>query len=261
MGNSNTSAYTPSMRVVSLVPSWTETLLSCGVNVVGRTRFCVHPAGQVGAIPAVGGTKDLKREELATLKPDIVIVDKEENLPFMAEEGSRWRTHITHVEAADDVPAELDRLRDVLGNETLGSLANEWREELDHPSFPNARVETLPGILNWIRHPEEEPEVLLYLIWRGPWMAISRNTFVGSMLSQLGFGGRIPTFEAKYPKVDLGNYDPRKTLLLFSSEPYPFGHRKQELAGLEFPSALVDGEAYSWFGERSLRFLQNARRS
>jgi iron complex transport system substrate-binding protein len=248
------------MRVVSLVPSWTETLLTSGVNVVGRTRFCVHPAEQVAGIPAVGGTKDLKREELLALKPDLLIVDKEENLPFMAEEGSGWRVHVTHVEAADDVPEELDRLGGVLGNAKLKGMAQEWREELDHPSYPDPRVEHLPGVQEWIRRPREEPETLLYLIWRGPWMAISRNTFVGSMLSQVGFGGRLPTFQKKYPKIDLSDYDPRKTLLLFSSEPYPFGLKKQELSALDFPSALVDGEAYSWFGERSLRFLQASRR-
>lgn len=246
------------MRVVSLVPSWTETLLHCGVNVVGRTRFCVHPRELVGAVPAVGGTKDLKLEELIALKPDLVLVDKEENLPFMAETHG-WQTLITHVEKADDVPEELERLARTLGNEALGGLAGEWREELEHPAYPAARIENLPGVLEWIRRPDSEPETIVYLIWRGPWMSVSRNTFVGSMLSQVGYGGRLPPFEQKYPKIDLGAFDPKKTLLLFSSEPYPFGHKKQELLGLDFPAALVDGEAYSWFGLRSLRFLQGLR--
>ena len=246
------------MRVVSLVPSWTETLLSCGVNVVGRTRFCVHPHERVGAVPAVGGTKDLKLEELIALKPDVVLVDKEENLPFMAESHG-WKTICTHIEKADDVPDALDLLSRTLANQPLADLAAEWRAELEHPAYPAPRIENLPGVLEWIRRPETEPESIVYLIWRGPWMAISRNTFVGSMLSQVGYGGRLTAFEEKYPKVDLGAFDPSKTLLLFSSEPYPFGHKKQELMGLDFPAALVDGEAYSWFGLRSLRFLQGLR--
>ena len=67
------------MRVVSLVPSWTETLLACGVNVVGRTRFCIHPAEKVESIPAIGGTKDLNRESLSELKPDLLLLDEPTN--------------------------------------------------------------------------------------------------------------------------------------------------------------------------------------
>lgn len=245
------------MRVVSLVPSWTETLLACGVNVVGRTRFCVHPDSAAG-LPAVGGTKDLKVAELAALKPDLVIVDKEENLPFMAE-AHGWKTHVTHVRSADDVPHELDTLAAILGNAPLAKLAEEWRQELAAPAYPQTKAENLPGVIQWIRPPTGEPETLLYLIWRGPWMAVSRDTFVGSMFTQVGFGGRLPQFPERYPKVDLGSFDPRTTTLLFSSEPYPFGKKIAELGALDFASALVDGEAYSWFGIRSLRFLQKQR--
>jgi hypothetical protein len=243
------------MRVVSLVPSWTETLLECGVEVVGRTRFCVHPSPQVEKIPIVGGTKDLDAEKLAQLKPDLVLVDKEENLPWMAESHD-WKVHCSHVESTDDVPRELDWLANFLGSQRLALLAAEWREQLDHPAYPHPHVAELPGVLQWTRIPKQEPEVILYLVWRSPWMAVSRQTFVGSMLTQLGFGGRLPNFTEKYPKIDLGKYDHEKTLLLFSSEPYPFARKPQELLSLDFPSAIVDGEAYSWFGYRSLRFLQ-----
>lgn len=114
-------------------------------------------------------------------------------------------------------------------------------------------------MLEWLKPPEREPERLLYLIWRGPWMTVSRDTFVGSMLSNVGYGGRLPSFAEKYPKIDLADFDPATTTLLFSSEPYPFEKKKKELRALDFPSALVDGEAYSWFGVRSLRFLRQAR--
>jgi len=79
------------------------------------------------------------------------------------------------------------------------------------------------------------------------------------MLTQVGYGGWLPAFPEKYPKIDLADFDPAKTLLLFSSEPFPFGKKKKELLSLDFPSALVDGESYSWFGVRSLRFLQGQR--
>lgn len=241
------------MRVVSLVPSWTETLIECGVNVVGRTRFCIHPQNN---IQVVGGTKDLKREELEKLRPDLVLLDKEENLPEMATD---LPIHLTHVEKTDDVPEELDRLAARLKNQQLRDLAEAWRAQLSHPAYPQKKIADLPGVLEWIKKPVQEPEQILYLIWRGPWMTVSPQTFVGSMLTQVGYGKRLPQFSEKYPKIDLGNFDPEKTPLLFSSEPYPFGKKKQEMQSLDFPSALVDGEAYSWFGVRSLRFLQGLK--
>ncbi|MGE3260206.1 MAG: helical backbone metal receptor [Bacteriovoracia bacterium] len=239
------------MRVVSLVPSWTETLIECGVDVVGRTRFCVHPPNY---IKIVGGTKDLDKILLEELNPDLLILDKEENLPEMANR----KNHVTHVEKADDVPAELERLAEILQNPKLARLAQEWTEELAHPYFPQPAAK-IPGITAWIKRPEQEPEQILYMIWRGPWMAVAPHAFVGSMLTHLGYGAKLQVQEEKYPKIDLENYDPQKTLLLFASEPYPFAKKKRELQALAFPSAIVDGEAYSWFGVRSLRFLQKLR--
>jgi iron complex transport system substrate-binding protein len=246
------------MKVVSLVPSWTETLLESGVNVTGRTRFCVHPGRAVAEIPVVGGTKDLDLEALKALKPDLLIVDKEENLPWMAQVPCP--VYVSHVTSTDDVPRELDAMSAILKNRALASLAEEWRTELAHPDYPRERVRELPGVLEWLTEPASEPENIIYLVWRAPWMGVSRDTFVGSMLTQVGFGGRIPSFPEKYPKLDLGKFDPQKTMLLFSTEPFPFAQKKAELRGLGFQAALIDGEAYSWFGARSLRFLQHSRK-
>lgn len=243
-------------RVVSLVPSWTETFLDCGVNVVGRTRYCVHPP-YARAIPAVGGTKDLQLEELKALRPDIVVVDKEENLPWMAEEHG-WSTVVTHASSVAAMPGELERLSRLLLNEKLEGLAGEWRGVLRKPFAPGRKVARLPGVLDWWRKPAGEPERALYMIWREPWMAVAGDTFVGSLLAHLGYGHLLPSFPKKYPEVDLAHFDPSRTLLLFSSEPFPFARKKAELAALGFPCALVDGEAYSWFGLRSLRFLQRS---
>lgn len=243
------------MRVVSLVPSLTETLLECGVEVVGRTRFCVHPLS-AHAIPVVGGTKDLDLSLVEGLKPDLLLLDKEENLPWMAE-ARAWKVHCTHVESVGDMPREVEVLGALLGNTELRRQAEEWGAVLSAPR-KNGRVEELPGVLEWIQKPAQEPAQILYMIWRNPWMAVAKNTFVGSMLAHAGYGERIPEFAEKYPKLDLGAYDPARTLLLFSSEPFPFVKKKKELQGLGFPCALVDGEVYSWFGVRSLRFLQKS---
>lgn len=242
--------------MVSLVPSWTETLIECGVNVVGRTRFCIHPADRVRSLPAVGGTKDLDRAALEQLKPDVVIFDRDENIPAMAQPGP-WKNYVTHIQRMEGVPVALREMAHLFGNEKLAALAGEWEALLREPAFKLDSIYDFPGRIEWIRKPENEPENLLYIIWRGPWMAVSRETFIGSMISRFGF--TIPEFPEKYPKIDLAFYDPQKTLLLFSTEPYPFAQKKRELLALDFPSALVDGEAYSWFGLRSLRFLQKLR--
>src|SRR5437868_6660844 len=94
------------MRVVSFVPSWTETLLSSGVEVVGRTRFCIHPHEKVAAIPVVGGTKDWNLEKLRALKPDLLLLDQEENPKFMAEQ-SEFPFHATHIESVQSVAGAL----------------------------------------------------------------------------------------------------------------------------------------------------------
>ena len=248
------------MRVVSFVPSWTETLLHCGVEVVGRTRFCQYPQNQTFEIPILGGTKDLDLEQLKRLQPDLVLFDREENTHEMAlrgQSGGKWKLHSTHVQSVEDMAPELLQLASILKNEKLKLLAKEWEQICSAPWYPNRSLEEIPGIEHWIQKPNQEPEQFLYLIWRSPWMTVSRDTFVGSIFQNLGFGNRMPKFEEKYPRLDLGNYDPEKTLLLFSSEPFPFRTKAHELRALGFPSAIICGESYSWFGLRSLRFLQS----
>ena len=71
----------PSPRIVSLVPSITELLFALGLGpaVVGRTTFCIHPAGAVGAVPRVGGTKKVRLDRLRALEPTHVVVNVDEN--------------------------------------------------------------------------------------------------------------------------------------------------------------------------------------
>lgn len=245
------------MRVVSLVPSWTETLLDAGVGVIGRTRFCIHPKEKTDLIPVVGGTKDLDLGLLEELKPDLLLLDKEENLPWMAETRS-WNVHVSHVDSVRSMPGEARALAEICGNAALERLAVRWEKIIETHRSPREGVSEIPGIVSWVKKPSQEPETVLYMVWRGPWMAVSRNTFIGSMLAQLGYGDRLPAFSEKYPKIDLNDFDPAKTLILFSTEPYPFLQKKRELESLEFPSAVVDGESFGWFGLRALRFLEES---
>jgi len=247
------------MRVVSLVPSWTETLVRAGVNVVGRSRFCIHPKERVPEIPAVGGTKNWDFEKIKALKPDLLILDQEENPKFMAEQNEVPYL-ATHVESIRSVPGELAKLSIRLNSPDLAALARRWEliaawEGLARwvPSDP------IPGLIEWGREPNGPVHSLIYVIWRNPWMTVSKATFIASVLEKCGMGPYLLDFSAKYPEFDLSTYPVAETLLLFSSEPYPFLKKKSVLNPVLNPYAFVDGESFSWFGVRSLEFLESLR--
>lgn len=242
--------YPGKIRVVSMVPSWTETLLACGANVVGRTRFCIHPPS---SIPVVGGTKDWNFEALEN--PELFILDREENPREMAAALSS-PVHVSHVRSIHDMPRELDAMADALATDAgvsmrLRKLASRWRRVLQTETRPAG----LPGVLESFGASTQSSQVV-YIIWRAPWMAVSSSTFIGSVLDKLGF--KVwPAQGPPYPEIRLED-TPGDALLLFSSEPFPFAKKRDEIAALNRPAALVDGESFSWFGLRSLLFLETA---
>ncbi len=249
------------MRIVSLVPSWTETLLEAArserhIEVVGRTRFCVHPQPECKDVPVVGGTKDVHWDRVVNLKPDLLLLDQEENPKFMAEASPvPWlATHVTSLESLQD---ELGRLSCHLQSESF----RRWTEELR-----TLRAEAATGSLTLAStHPFFETLGLLksaaaqllppaYVIWRDPWMVVGPTTFIGSVWQHLGVELSVPTGdEQKYPEVSEEFL--KSHFCLFSSEPFPFARHWSHLQK-EFSGALVDGESFSWFGIRTLRFLR-----
>jgi iron complex transport system substrate-binding protein len=244
------------MRVVSLVPSWTETLVEAGVEVVGRTRYCFYPRGQVEHIPVVGGTKNWNWEAVKAVKPNLLILDKEENPKFMSEQTEIpvLSTQITSIAA---MPGALAQMAIRLSNRNLAEVATRWNVVTGWPGLPRWRVgQAIPGLLEWGREPVGPVNSVVYMIWRNPWMTVSKETFISSMLSVCGFAQYLRDFDTKYPKIDLSSYPASETLLLFSSEPYPFLRKKEVLNPVTNPFAFVDGECFSWFGVRSLVFLE-----
>ncbi len=240
-----------------MVPSWTETLVAAKVNVVGRTRYCIHPKDTVSTIPIVGGTKDWDLKKIQALQPDLIILDKEENPKFMAETSEvPWKA--THIESLNDLPAHLTDLSDALAAPQLNEYADRWQNVIARKSQLENNFTNLPGLIEWGRKPSGPVDTILYVIWKDPWMVVSRNTFIGSVLAHLGLP--IPKMSTKYPKINLDDFDPQKTLLLLSSEPYPFLEKKKDIENLPFPYAIVDGESFSWFGLRSLHFLEDQLR-
>jgi hypothetical protein len=244
------------MKVISLVPSWTEMLISSGVNVVGRTRFCLHPQDQVKSIAVVGGTKDLDWQKLRELKADLLILDQEENLPWMRDEAP-IPVLVTHVTSVAGVADEILKIADAIpeSRSELKSLAERWRKvsQVQRPW----NWEKIPGELECLRRDSSSYKNLVYVIWKKPWMRIAKGSFIASVLQTLGAGPFLVDHDKKYPEFQMEDWDLNSTYFLFSSEPFPFHRQKAELLKLGVQGSIVDGESYSWFGIRSLRFLEN----
>lgn len=242
------------MRVVSMVPSWTETLLRAGVQVVGRTRFCIHPPKMITNIPIVGGTKDVSWDLVVDLKPDLVLLDEEENPLEMAEECP-VPCLATHVSSLQNLQTELVRLGEYFKNPTLMELAVDCLDVLEAPK-PVWNFEKIPGFLEWVKPPSREYKNVVYLIWKKPWMSVSHETYIGSVLEKLGVTlVEFPEGE-KYPVIEIEDY--KDSFFLFSSEPYPFHKKISDLKALGIEGAIVNGESYSWFGVRGVEFLREA---
>jgi hypothetical protein len=264
------------MRIVSMVPSWTETLLACGLDVVGKTRFCLHlgQGASGGSIQSVGGTKDWDLAKVKSLRPDLIILDKEENPRSMADEApcTVLATHITRIE---DVARDLLTISQKVGGvDRLLHIASRWEKVCDQVRVRKQRDVSakiswgkFPGVLEWIRPPQEsyadsDQQFLVYVIWKNPWMCVGRDTFIASVLEAVGWpstrlwAGKEGA-NSKYPEFNIEDV-PLEAVMLFSSEPYPFHKKISEIRSLERPAATVNGESFSWFGLRSLEFLEDA---
>jgi ABC-type Fe3+-hydroxamate transport system substrate-binding protein len=232
----------PPQRIVSLVPSQTELLADLGLDdeVVGLTRFCVHPAGWKDRKQIVGGTKNVSLERVRALAPDLILANLEENTRADVEAlDALAPVFVTRVET---IPEALDMIQ------TVGILTRRTERA-------GALVEQLEA--GFGRQPSAVPAVrVAYLIWRRPYMTIGRDTFIHAVLAHAGL---VNAFEAqrRYPEVtpaELAGASP--DVVLLSSEPFPFtekhvGEVEALLPGT--PVLLVDGERLSWYGSRLLR--------
>lgn len=236
-------------RIVSLVPSLTELLVDLGLagRLVGRTRFCVHPAEKVRDIPALGGTKKVNLRRLRALAPSHVILNIDENTAEMAAAIAEFVPHVvvTHPLEPDDNPALYRLMGGLFGREAeaerLCAAYGAARDRLAARALPPRRV--------------------LYLIWRDPWMTVSRDTYVSATLALVNWTtlGHDPA--VRYPQITitpalLADCD----LVLFSSEPYAFtgAHIDAFAAAHDCAGArilAIDGELTSWYGSRAIRGL------
>ena len=228
----------PPSRIVSLVPSITELLSDLGLDdsIAGITKFCIYPERVFRSKTRVGGTKKVAIEKIRSLKPDLIIANKEENIrteiETLATEFPVWVSDVQNLE---------DALEMISG---IGSITGKT----DQAQQLNEIIATAFKKLQ----PVQEINAL-YLVWRDPYMAAGGDTFINSMLSTCGFTNLLSA-RMRYPEITLSEMKELKPeLVLLSSEPYPF--REKHVPELEaiFPSAniqTVDGTYFSWYGSR-----------
>jgi len=246
--------------VVSLVPSWTETLFSLGLTqreILGRTSYCVHPKTHVVTVEDLRGPQDPNLDRIFELDPDLILADREENQKKDVEEMDRhWpvsRVFVTDPFSVSRALRHVEELGLLLGCETRA------RQLLIEINSCLAKIK------------RDDRGKVAYLVWQDPFMVASRETYIGDVLTifgyqnvldrhvkdDLGLGG-----ETRYPAVSLDVLAYLKPQTIFlSTEPFPFekkhaDHLRSRLRDLDpafgesVDIRIVDGEYFAWYGSR-----------
>lgn len=227
-------------RIVSLVPSQTELLVDLGLkeNLVGVTKFCVHPKNLRKETSVVGGTKKVHFDEIRYLEPDIIICNKEENTEEMVFELEKiapvWLSDICTVKDSLKMILDLGEIfeKSVKASEIAAKIKSAQK---DFEKFIS----------------EKKLKKVVYLIWKNPYMAASKNTFIDSLLKLNKFENILSETTSRYPEISLEEMR-SADLVLLSSEPFPFKqkHLFEIKNALHIETRLVDGEYFSWYGSR-----------
>jgi ABC-type Fe3+-hydroxamate transport system substrate-binding protein len=229
-------------RIISLVPSQTELLFDLGLDkeVVGITKFCVHPGEWFHTKTRVGGTKQLKMDIIQQLNPDLIIANKEENVKEQIEElEKQYPVWISNVNNLDDAYEMIKQVGSIIDKEQQASeMVDQIKENFAGLPSPASRLRTC------------------YLIWQNPYMTVGGDTFIHSMMTAAGFEN-IYANKKRYPEITIADLHIADCqLLLLSSEPYPFKQKHVEeikAQGIKAQVVLVNGEMFSWYGSRLLK--------
>ncbi|MGR6087173.1 MAG: helical backbone metal receptor [Arcticibacter sp.] len=228
----------PPKRIVSLVPSITELLFDLGAaeEIVGITRFCIHPDNKVAAVKKIGGTKNIHLDQVMELQPDLIIGCKEENtqadIEALAAKMPVWISDVNTLEDAISLVHELGIVldRQVVAKSILESIKNNF-----------AKLKVAPKTK------------VAYLIWNSPMMVAANSTFIHDILCTIGFEN-VYAEKKRYPHTtieELNELNP--DVVLLSSEPFPFKEEHVRLFSQSLPGStvlLVDGTYFSWYGSR-----------
>jgi ABC-type Fe3+-hydroxamate transport system substrate-binding protein len=229
-----------------LVPSQTELLFDLGLEheIVGITKFCVHPFYAKQTKTIVGGTKKIKLNKIKELKPDIILCNREENTLDIVEQCSEiCQTHVSDIYSLEDA------------KELIASYGMIFNKRIEATHI----VQKLDFKLRDFQSYIENKKILkvAYFIWRNPWMVAANHTFIDHLLT-LNKYENIYGDRERYPEIELKKIrlegDPE--LIFLSSEPYPFKDEHAFEVGRfahHAKTVFVDGELFSWYGSRLLQ--------
>lgn len=227
-------------RIISVVPSQTELLYNLGLNdeVIGITKFCVHPNNWFENKTRVGGTKNLNIKKIEALQPDLIIANKEENteeeIKLLQQKFSVWTSNISTLENSLSMIKSVGKIigKDEAATALCLAITNEFDKYKSHfnTSFS-----------------------ALYLIWKNPYMSVGNDTIIHHLMNYCGFKNVLAN-KTRYPEIDVAEiYKLQPAFIFLSSEPYPFKEKHiKELQEIVPKSKiiLVDGEFFSWYGSR-----------
>lgn len=231
----------PPKKIISLVPSQTELLFDLGLDeeVIGITKFCIHPDEKFKAKTKVGGTKKINLEKIRSLNPDLIIGNKEENsqaqIEELMDEYPVWMSDISVLEDALNMIEQVGILTGHAEKAKLMALTIKNRfDDLESISPNNLKT--------------------AYLIWKDPYTCAAKNTFIDAILYRAGFDNSVKL--NRYPTMSLEQLEDLAPQVIFlSSEPYPFKDEHVQEMKTMFPESkvmIVDGELFSWYGSRLL---------
>lgn len=239
-------------RIVSLVPSLTETLSHFGLmnNIAGCTNFCTEPRKLRHTVPAVGGTKDARIKDILDLRPTHVVVNREENTQAILNDlhYASEKCPFEIIETFPEMPEDNFQLIELLG-EVFGfaQLAADWNA---------VQMDKLTELKQKMRSAQHFS--FAYFIWMNPWMVAGNQTYISNTLALIKGQNNFETgsdLRERYPCIQ--SNDPRlknTQVMMFSSEPFPFKNRhieefRRQSENLR-PCLKVDGQALSWYGSR-----------
>ena len=244
----------PPRRIVSLVPSITETLfaLGAGDDVVGCTIYCREPADGVAGKTRVGGEKNPRLDVIRDLGPDLVLANVEENVREHVDTLRGWGVPV--YVCYPRTVAEGIRLVRELGEVTArtrrgGELAEELGAALD-------AVQAASGARR---------ARVFCPIWRQPYMTINRDTYVHDMLAVCGADNVFAERAERYPVVELAAVAAAAPdVIVLPDEPYRFrrAHLPDFSPHAEMPAVrdgrvhFIDGKLLTWYGPRIAEALR-----
>ncbi|MDX6747608.1 helical backbone metal receptor [Polaribacter sp. PL03] len=236
------------LRIICLVPSLTELLVDLGLeeNIVGVTKFCVHPENLKKDKVIVGGTKNINLEKIKALKPDFILCNKEENTKEIVENCSVIAT--THV-------SDLFTIEDVI--DLIKYYATIFHCKKKATIIIDELRNTIKKFKLYIK--DKSTLKVVYFIWKKPWMIAANNTFINHLLELNKFENCFKN-QNRYPEIILEDLELKQVdAILLSSEPYPF--KENDFSDFNnytenIKVVLVDGEYFSWYGSRLLNAFE-----